>query len=406
MLCLVLALLCVGPGVSAAPATPAAPGTGAAQHPDAAEDRRFALGLALMEAGQPRAAAAVFTDILARRPGLVRVRLELARAFFLSGNDARARREFLSVLSGDLPAPVRANVLRFLRAIDARRGVDWDANLSLVRLGHTRSYDSDTIQFLGVEGRDGKTAPGLRYALGVTVTESIPALSTARTRVLGFGRLAAYGDEGPNTRFDDMTLRGEAGLRLVAPRATLVLAPHLSRRVVANQGFEHRRGLGARLTTRTPAGATMGLTAGWQKIDHLRSDARDGTEATFGLTGTRALSPRSTLGAALHLTDRQADSPIDDYRRMRLTLFGAFDVGQGITLRPQIRLDRRRVYQPSPASADETGVQASLTVESGRIILGNGFTPYVTLLAGRVKSDIAAFSWREKSVAIGVERRF
>ena len=52
----------------------------------------------------------VFAAILARSPDLVRVRLELARAYFLSRQWGRARREFLSVLAGDIPEPVRGNV--------------------------------------------------------------------------------------------------------------------------------------------------------------------------------------------------------------------------------------------------------------------------------------------------------
>ena len=45
------------------------------------------------------AAIAAFHSMLVRKPGLVRVRLELARAFFLKGEDKLARRHFESCLS-------------------------------------------------------------------------------------------------------------------------------------------------------------------------------------------------------------------------------------------------------------------------------------------------------------------
>ena len=64
---------------------------------------------------------AAFQAILAANPELTRVRLELARAFFLKGQDGLARRHFERVLAGDVPAPVVANVNRFLAEIRARR---------------------------------------------------------------------------------------------------------------------------------------------------------------------------------------------------------------------------------------------------------------------------------------------
>ena len=45
----------------------------------------------------------------------------LARAFFLKGDDALARRHFERVLAGDPPPAMAANIRRFLRAIRDRR---------------------------------------------------------------------------------------------------------------------------------------------------------------------------------------------------------------------------------------------------------------------------------------------
>ena len=66
-------------------------------------------------------AIAYFRTMLIRNPGLVRVRLELARAFFLKGEDDLARRHFEQVLAGKPPAQVVVNVNRFLGQIRARK---------------------------------------------------------------------------------------------------------------------------------------------------------------------------------------------------------------------------------------------------------------------------------------------
>ena len=66
-------------------------------------------------------AIAAFRFMLINRPELVRVRLELARAFFLKGEDDLSHEHFEHVLAGNPPAPVVANVQSFLAQIRARR---------------------------------------------------------------------------------------------------------------------------------------------------------------------------------------------------------------------------------------------------------------------------------------------
>ena len=66
-------------------------------------------------------AIAAFRAILVDRPELVRVRLELARAFFLKEEDTLARRHFEQVLAGRPPEPVAVNITRFLNIMRARR---------------------------------------------------------------------------------------------------------------------------------------------------------------------------------------------------------------------------------------------------------------------------------------------
>ena len=75
-------------------------------------------------------AIAAFREMLVVDPTLVRVRLELARAFFLKGEDRLARRHFETVLAGDVPQEVAANVRRFLAEIRARRRWDLHAGFA------------------------------------------------------------------------------------------------------------------------------------------------------------------------------------------------------------------------------------------------------------------------------------
>ena len=72
-------------------------------------------------------AIAAFHTMLVANPGLVRVRLELARAFYLKGEDGLARSHFEAVLAGGVPEEVAANVNLFLEEIRSRGR--WSFNL-------------------------------------------------------------------------------------------------------------------------------------------------------------------------------------------------------------------------------------------------------------------------------------
>ena len=89
----------------------------------------FQLGQIHLARGQFRQAALYFNDILNLRPDLPRVRLELARAYFLDRSYQEAAFQFELVKGGDLPPEVQAKVDAFLEAI--RRQKDWTVSFYL-----------------------------------------------------------------------------------------------------------------------------------------------------------------------------------------------------------------------------------------------------------------------------------
>ncbi|MCE2519844.1 MAG: DUF560 domain-containing protein [Alphaproteobacteria bacterium] len=115
---------------------------GAAQRPGRTEEEHDAL---LDEA------IAAFHALLVRNPALVRVRLELARAFFLKGEDELARRHFEHVLAGEPPEAVADNVNLFLAEIRARKR--WSFNLGFAVAPDTNiggTSDERTITIFGL----------------------------------------------------------------------------------------------------------------------------------------------------------------------------------------------------------------------------------------------------------------
>jgi hypothetical protein len=80
----------------------------------------FLLGLAAMDSGRPTEAVFALERIAYQYPDQQRVKLELARAFYMSNNLPAARQLFTDVLATE-PAPnVQTNIRAFLAEIDAR----------------------------------------------------------------------------------------------------------------------------------------------------------------------------------------------------------------------------------------------------------------------------------------------
>ena len=113
---------------------------GASQKPGIAENKRDAL---LDEA------IGVFHTMLVQRPELVRVRLELGRAFFLKGEDGLAREHFEQVLAGKPPAAVVLNVNRFLGQIRARKRWTFRVGMALAPDSNIGGGSDERIIYIG-----------------------------------------------------------------------------------------------------------------------------------------------------------------------------------------------------------------------------------------------------------------
>lgn len=106
----------------------------------------FAYGLAALESGRPDEAVFAFERIAVNNVGQQRVRLELARAYFLSENYAAAQTIFSEVLATNPTQNVRANIEAFLQLIDqAQSSFDSILNFSLgINAGRDSNINSAT----------------------------------------------------------------------------------------------------------------------------------------------------------------------------------------------------------------------------------------------------------------------
>ena len=302
---------------------------------EADEDRRDAL---LDEA------IAAFRAMLVSNPGLVRVRLELARAFFLKEEDTLARRHFEIVLAGKPPAGVALNVNRFLAQIRARKR--WS-----VRVGMALAPDSNVSA-----STDEKTI--LIDVLGQRLPFTYNAGDERRS---GIGIAAWAGGEyqyplGPRWRlraggdlsrreyrsdeFDRMTVSAHLGPRWLIGRAS-----EASLLASARQSWlsdeEDFRDLGIRaegrhrLNRRTTAHLNLSrFERRYEGRDWLDGPITD-LSAGIGWVASPTMRVDTALGWARQRTERERERNSSRWGRLGVTLAlpWGFTVGGAGTLR-------------------------------------------------------------------------
>ena len=318
---------------------------------------RFLLGIAAIEASRMGGVAAAdrialldeaiatLHAILVDRPELVRVRLELARAFFYKGEDSLARNHFQRVLAGEVPEAVKANVQRFLVEIRARRRWTMYMGASLLpdtNIGSGTAEETVYINFLGVElpfdfnPAEETTTSGIGASLWAGGEYQHPL--GPRLRLRAGGDLARR--EYAGRRYDNTFLSLHAGPRWLVDRRTEASVLASARRRWEGTSIDHDA-WGARIEARRRLAprVTANARASWHHRDSRGSRDLNGPLVDVSLGGTWTVTPtlqaHSSLGFAEERPSRENRRSRSRMLRAGLTvaLPRGFNVGSNAQLR-------------------------------------------------------------------------
>lgn len=154
-----------------------------------------------------------YRKIIVDHPNIVRVRLDLARALFETGDDDAAEYNFhLALAEGDLPPTVIDNVERYLAIIRSRRHFVYSLNFGIAPdTNLNRATASDHVTLFGLPFA---LSPQARQQSGVGVTGTVAgeyrADLTPDTRWRSGALLYAL-KYPSNSEFDDSQVRGHMG---------------------------------------------------------------------------------------------------------------------------------------------------------------------------------------------------
>ena len=245
-------------------------------------------------------AIAAFHEMLVADPGLVRVRLELARAFFLKGEDRLARRHFEQVLAGGVPPAVAGNVNRYLAQIRARKR--WSARFGFALAPDTNLGASSDQRIIYIYGlpfeRDAEDLATSGIGLSVWTGGEYQYPLSQRWRIRAGADASRREHEG--SIFDQAFVSAYAGPRWLIGRNTEAsLLPSVQRRWSGGapdyDAFGGRLEAGHRFTGRLTANGTASLhERRYRTRDHL-----DGPVLDLTVGGAWVVTPTVRAEAAL-----------------------------------------------------------------------------------------------------------
>ena len=269
-------------------------------HPDQTEVR-FLLGLATSRWSQASGieeeqrlalldeAIAVFRSILIHRPGLVRVRLELALAFYLKEEDQLARGHFDRALVGRPPEALVANINRFLNIMRARRR--WRGYFGFSLAPDTNinaASDAEIIYINGLPFRRSTTATN-RASSDIGVVGwgggeyQYPLADRWRLRT----GINVNHREYQGNRFDQTFIGGYVGPRWLINRNTeMSLLASASQRWWGGSSFNYDYGARLEVERRVFAGLRLSGRALWSDRIYQQNPGLNGPLMVFSLGAT------------------------------------------------------------------------------------------------------------------------
>ncbi|HEX6268414.1 MAG TPA: tetratricopeptide repeat protein, partial [Burkholderiales bacterium] len=211
----------------------------------------YLLGQAAIDAEQYTRAVFALERVLAVRPNHPQARAEIARAYFLMGENKAARQEFESVKRANPPEAVAITIDQFLNALDARERSRRSGVTAFLESGigiDTNANSATSVSTFAIPG-----IGGLQFSLAPSAQEQDDKFLALSGGL--FGRYAldntwsllgnATFDQRFNAdhdEFDTGTLNGSAGVTRVDDVNELTLAAQFQTYTVDREQFRNAAG--------------------------------------------------------------------------------------------------------------------------------------------------------------------
>ena len=371
-------------------------------------ERLFLLGLIDARLGSPRRAARRFEAILAQRPELTRVRLELARVYDTLGLDEKARFHFEASLADELPSSVEAAVEGFLNRIDARKR--WSLSLSAAVVPESnpaKRTGRERIRIGGVPFRlnpDARESSGVGY-LVTTGASFSPALANDLRGVFAVSSAAKLHKQ-PD--WNDVSLHGEIGLARLFERGTVSGGLRLGRRWLAADPYSREVGPWMRARLRLSPASRLEVNLSAVNRDHDSQDARNGWRFSARPAWIYALRAATSVETSLDLELAGARESHDASRTAGVGVTVSHAFRGGLSISPSVSAQVRRHAGPDPLfqrTRSDRRFRIAVNILH-RALQYQGFAPYAGYSVEWNRSNIPLHTYRNHGALLGISKTF
>ena len=353
-------------------------------------------------------AISLYRRILAREPNTERVRLDLARAFFLKGDYDNAERQFRFARAGDIDDAVKANVDHFLSAINRLR--EWTLNFAFALAPDSNQNAATSTNQVNIFGLPFALDKGARKQSGIGVAGYIggewsPLLDDNVKARIGadFYRVEYSGGE-----FDDMTVAAYGGPQFLFTNWDFSVLATGFKRWFANQNYIS--GMGGKLAA--DYGVTsdwlVGVSVGGQSVtnDFIREEG--GPLWSVQTQVSYVLSPSSLF--QLQLGFNRQDAQISPYSYSAVWFGGGYQqdlpFGFSAGFQPSYFLTRYDAALAAfGATRSDNAVTLAFTLLNRRFDY-HGFTPRLSYVFTEQHSSIPLYSFTRNQFQIGATSLF
>lgn len=372
------------------------------------QQARFLSGIVAVATADYKRAIRIFRAMLIDHPEAVRVRLELARAFYLDKDYANADRQFRFARAGNPPREVVANIDDYLYAI--RQSKNWSYSVSLALAPDTNLNAGASSREVTLYGLPFELSDGARQHSGVGIAldagvEWAPRIGE-RTRL----RMGINGQrrEYSGTTFDDMAVAAYIGPRFVTPRWDVsVLGTTFSRWYGADP---YMRSAGARVEATYYLTPQLGLSGSLaaQRIDYARMEERNGPLYSLSAGLIHTLGPTSavTLKAGVNRQDAHAAAYSNWTGYGAVGYFRELPAGFSVYLEPSLAFAHYDEALPVFGKARSDRIVSAQIALLNRHIVLSRFTPRIAYTFTRQSSNIPLYSFTRNRIEVGLTTAF
>ncbi|MDB5580036.1 MAG: hypothetical protein JWR80_5212 [Bradyrhizobium sp.] len=349
-----------------------------------------------------------FHRILVDEPTAVRVRLELGRTFFESGDYANAERQFRFARAGKLPPAVLRNVDNYLFAIRGRKTFTFGFSLAIAPDTNLNAGPAtDTVSLYGLPFQLSQNAKA-NSGVGLVVdgsAEWAPRLSkTMKFRIGTQLHRAQY----RVTDFDDMTLGFYAGPRVNLRRWEFNLLGNVARRWYGDHVYTNMAGGSADTTYFLNRRVGIGVGLNLFHLQYVANPDQSGYGGNVAFNLFYTPTPASFVRATVQVGQLDARLPAYANHSYQLGIIYVREIAGGITI--GLSPTYTRIGYDAPLAAfNATRIDhqysGQITLLSRRIDI-HGLTPRLAYTYTRNDSSISLYRFSRSRVEIGVTSAF